>query len=201
MLLQNSRRNMRVEHFFFFTILGAATILPAFAQEGAKKGPAGPGLTLTTTAFPDGGEIPARFTLKDPKPVSPRLEWSHVPPDTVSFALLMRDPDVALVGKTEDVLHWLVFNIPGNARELPEGVTTTIAELPDGTIQARNLLGGVGYLAPGAPASGPHHHYTFELFALDIKLDLGQTATRAQVLKAMDGHILGKGVLVGRFRR
>jgi len=183
--------------------LGIGTVLlagAAVAQDAVKKAPAGPGLTLTTPAFADGAEIPARFTQSDPKPVSPRLQWTNVPANTVDFALIMHDPDAAPQRKTDDVLHWLVFNIPGSARELGEGVAPD-AKLPDGTIQGKNQGGVVGYRGPGAPAAGPHHHYTFELFALDTKLDLGPDATRADVLKAMDGHILGKGVLVGRFHR
>lgn len=183
--------------------LGICTVLlagAAAAQEAAKKAPAGPGLTLTTPAFADGAEIPAKFTQSDPKPISPRLQWTNVPANTVYFALIMHDPDAAPQRKTDDVLHWLVFNIPGTARELGEGVPPD-AKLPDGTIQGKNQGGVVGYRGPGAPAAGPHHHYTIELFALDTKLDLGPDATRADVLKAMDGHILGKGVLVGRFHR
>jgi Raf kinase inhibitor-like YbhB/YbcL family protein len=179
-----------------------AAILAAFAiaQEAPKKAPAGPGLTLTTTAFADGAEIPAKYTQSDPKPISPKLQWTNVPANTVSFAMIMHDPDVALQKKTDDVLHWLVFNIPATAHELPEGVPAE-AKLSDGTIQCKNQGGVVGYRGPGAPAAGPHHHYTFELFALDTKLDLGPDATRADVLKAVDGHIIGKGVLVGRFHR
>jgi len=172
----------------------------AMAQDAAKKAPPGPGLTLTTTAFADGGEIPARFTQSDPKPVSPRLQWTNVPANTITFALIMHDPDVAVQRKTDDVLHWLVFNIPGSARELAEGIPPE-AKLPDGTIQGKNQGNVVGYRGPGAPAAGPHHHYTWELFALDTKLDLSPEATRPDVLKAIDGHILGKGVLVGRFHR
>lgn len=160
----------------------------------------GPGLTLTTTAFADGSEIPKKYTQADPNPVSPKLEWSSVPPNTVSFALIMHDPDVAPQKKTEDILHWMAFNIPGAARELSEGLPTD-AQLPDGTVQGKNRRGNPGYMGPGAPAAGPHHHYTFELFALDTKLDLKADASRADVLKAMDGHILGKAVLVGRFHR
>src|SRR3954468_12202777 len=93
----------------------------AFAQDAAKKAPARPGLTLTTTAFADGAEIPARFTQSDPKPVSPKLQWANVPANTVSFAMIMHDPDVALQRKTDDVLHWLIFNIPATVHELPEG--------------------------------------------------------------------------------
>jgi Raf kinase inhibitor-like YbhB/YbcL family protein len=183
-------------------IAGYALLLGglAFAQDAAKKGPAGPGLTLTTTAFADGAEIPAKYTQSAPRPVSPRLQWTNVPANTVSFALIMHDPDVAVQRRVDDVLHWLVFNIPAAGRELPEDLPAE-AKSPGGMVQCKNQGGVVGYRGPGAPAAGPHHHYTFELFALDIKLDLGPDATRADVLKAMDGHILGKGVLMGRFHR
>ncbi|MGD0438237.1 MAG: YbhB/YbcL family Raf kinase inhibitor-like protein [Bryobacteraceae bacterium] len=186
---------MRIPLFALSTILLTAAISPS-----QTKAPPRPGLTLTTTAFEDGGKIPAKFTQSDPNAVSPKLDWTNVPPNTVSFALILHDPDVALQKKTDDVLHWMVFNIPGTATNLAEATPAT-AQLPDGTVQAKNLRGAVGYMGPGAPAAGPDHHYTFELFALDIKLDLGPDATRADVLKAIDGHILGKGVLVGRFHR
>jgi Raf kinase inhibitor-like YbhB/YbcL family protein len=184
------------------TALFTLSAITAVAQGPApKKGPAGPGLTLTTPAFSDGGEIPDKYTQKaGPSAVSPKLEWTHVPMGTVTFALILHDPDVALQRNTDDVLHWMAFNIPGTATELPEGVPAT-ATMPDGMINAKNLRGGVGFMGPGAPAAGPHHHYTFELFALDTKLDLGPDATRADVLKAINGHILGKGVLVGRFHQ
>jgi Raf kinase inhibitor-like YbhB/YbcL family protein len=186
--------------FTLFTILSIALGSLTAQDKGKGKAPAGPGLTLTTPAFQDGSEIPPKFTQSDPNPVSPKLEWSHVPAGTVTFALILHDPDVAIQRKTDDVLHWMAFNIPGTATELPEGVAAN-ATSTDGTVQAKNLRGAVGYMGPGAGAAGPHHHYTFELFALDTKLDLGPDATRAQVIEAMNGHILGKGVLVGRFHR
>lgn len=164
------------------------------------QAPAGPGLTLTTTAFDDGGVIPNKYTQADPNGVSPKLEWSHVPANTVSFAMIFHDPDVAPQKKSEDNLHWIAFNIPGTARELAESFPAE-AKLHDGTIQVKNRKGAFGYMGPGAPAAGPYHHYTFELYALDTKLDLGSDATRADVLKAMDGHVLGKGIVFGRFHR
>lgn len=174
----------------------------AVAQEkGGKGGPQGPGLTLTSPDFEDGGVIPNKYTQAVPDAVSPKLEWTHVPPGTQSFALIMSDPDTALQKKTNEVLHWMIFNIPGNATGLPQGVPAGQAELPDGAIQPKNTRGQAGFMGPGAPAAGPYHHYTFELFALDEKLSLGPDATRQQVLEAMDGHILGKGVLVCRFHR
>src|SRR3954447_19967077 len=94
----------------------------AFAQDAAKKAPARPGLTLTTPAFADGAEIPAKFTQSDPKPISPRLQWTNVPDNTVSFLLHMPAPDVPQQRKTDAVLHWMAINIPGRAREPPENV-------------------------------------------------------------------------------
>jgi Raf kinase inhibitor-like YbhB/YbcL family protein len=170
------------------------------ASQDKAKAPARPGLTLTTAAFEDGGVIPAKYTQADASPASPKLEWTNVPPNTVSFVLYMHDPDVALQRKTDDMLHWLMLNIPGDARSLAEGVPVG-TQPSDGAVQLKNGGGVIGYRGPGAPAAGPYHHYTFELFALDTKLDLGPDATRAEVMKAIDGHILGKGVLVGRFHR
>ncbi len=180
-------------------LLPAMMAVQAHGQAG--KPAAKPGLTLTTTAFPDGGIIPNKYTqAADGTPVSPALEWTHVPEGTVSFALIVDDPDTSLHKTTEEVLHWMIFNIPGTARSLPQGVPGT-PNLPDGSIQAMNTHGAPGYLGMGASAAGPYHHYTFQLFALDTKLSLGPDATRADALKAMDGHVLGKGVVVGRFHR
>lgn len=160
----------------------------------------GPGMTLTTSAFSDGGEIPSKYTQRVANPESPKLEWTHVPSGVVSFVLHVHDPDVARQKTTEDMLHWMVINIPGSATGLPEGVGPS-ATLPDGAIQLKNGGNTVGYRGPGAPAAGPNHHYTFEVYALDTKLDLTPDATRAEVLKAINGHILAKAVMVGLFHR
>jgi Raf kinase inhibitor-like YbhB/YbcL family protein len=168
---------------------------------GGGRGPQGPGLTLTSPDIEDGAVIPDKFTMKaGANTVSPRLQWANVPMGTESFTLLLHDPDVSMQKKMDDVTHWMVFNIPGTARELPGGISTD-AKLADGTIQIKNTANRVGYLGPGAPAAGPYHHYTFELFALDTKLDLTEAATRADVVKAMEGHILAKAVLAGRFHQ
>jgi Raf kinase inhibitor-like YbhB/YbcL family protein len=184
-------------------ILIAALLAPlgTLAQTPNAPPPGKPRLTLTTTAFEDGGIIPNKYTMAAAgAAVSPKLMWTYVPEGTVSFALILRDPDTSLTKSTNEVLHWMIFNIPGTARELPEGVATQ-AQLPDGSIQSLNQGKTVGYMGMGAGAAGPYHHYTFELFALDTKLSFGPEATLDDVMKAMDGHILMKGVLVGRFHR
>src|SRR6202451_4589444 len=117
--------------FALGTILLTGGIGSAFAQ---GRGPAVPGLTLTSPDFEDGAIIPNKCTQAVPNPVSPKLEWSHVPMGTVTFVLLMHDPDVAMGKKTDDVTHWMGFHIPGTAMELPGGQGAD-AKLPDGTIQ------------------------------------------------------------------
>jgi Raf kinase inhibitor-like YbhB/YbcL family protein len=158
-------------------------------------------MTLTTTAWPDGDPIPVKYTQAGDQ-VSPPLTWTNTPPGTVSFVLHFHDPDVARNKTTEDQVHWVVWNIPGTATGLPEGVPKG-ADLPDGSRQTS--ASGPVYRGPGAPASGPLHHYTFEIYALDTKLDVSHGAdafeTRTNVLKAMQGHVLGKAVYVGLFRR
>jgi Raf kinase inhibitor-like YbhB/YbcL family protein len=175
---------------------------PMVAQAPAPfTPPTTPGLTLLTTAFDDGGIIPNKYTQASAgTPISPELKWTHVPSGTVSFALIVNDPDTAPDKLTEVVLHWLIFNIPGTTNGLPEGVPND-ARLPDGSVQGLNRAQKVGYMGMGAGAAGPYHHYSFELYALDTKLTLGPAATRPEVLAAINGHILAKGVLVGRFHR
>jgi Raf kinase inhibitor-like YbhB/YbcL family protein len=186
---------------FYAVAVLAFTVSLALPQGkgGGKGAPKGPGMALTSPDFQDGGVIPDKFTQADPMPVSPKLEWANVPDGTQSFVLIMHDPDNALNKGTDDVLHWMMFNIPGSARSLA-GSLPLDAKLPDGTIQAKGIR-NVGYMGPGNAAINPYHHYTLELFALDSPLSLGPDATRADVMKAMEGHTTGKAVLVGRFKR
>jgi Raf kinase inhibitor-like YbhB/YbcL family protein len=195
-------RRHKVNMRLILTILAVCAAGIASAQQATAqpKAPARPGLTLTTSAFEDGAIIPNKYTQSDSNPVSPKLDWTNVPVGVVSFVLIMHDPDTAPQKKVADILHWMAFNIPASATGFPEGVPATAA-LPDGTVQAKSFRGAVGYMGPGAGAAGPYHHYTWELFALDRKLDLGPDATRAEVLKAMDGHVLGKAAMTGRFHR
>jgi Raf kinase inhibitor-like YbhB/YbcL family protein len=184
---------------------GAPPGAPGGGQgRGGGRGPQTPPLLMTSPAWEDGGVIPDKFTqAAGATAPSPELKWSQVPPGTQSFVLLMHDPEPVLnKGSKMDITHWLIWNIPATSTGLPEGVPQ--GELPDGSRQVS--LRGNGYMGPGAPA-GPYHHYTFELYALDIKLDVPQGTpqqaadTRNAVVNAMDGHVLGKAVLVARFHR
>lgn len=176
-----------------------------FAQQATQVRT--PPLTLTSTAFPDGGIIPNKFTQAAPGAApgggaSPQLDWTNVPAGTQSFVLYMHDVDVSVNKTTNDNLHWLVWNIPASATSLAEGLPAG-SQLPDGSYQIN--VSSAQYRGPGAPASGPLHHYVFELYALDIKLDLKPAETGLQtkvnIFNAIEGHVIGKAAYVGLFKR
>ncbi len=184
--------------------IGAAPpTTPAAPQRGGGRGRGGVQvMTLTTPAWQDGGAIPAKHAQPGGD-VSPALSWSNVPEGVTSFVLVVHDLDAAVSGGMDDVLHWMVWNIPGTATGLPEGIGRP-AELPEGARQIS--VSGPYYRGPGAPASGPAHHYVFELFALDAAINVpavgaSPAETRAAVREAMAGHVRGKAVLVGLFKR
>ncbi len=177
------------------TIMTGSALAQAPAPGAA---PQGPPMSITTTGFTDGGIIPDKFSQAVPNPVSPAFSWVNAPAGTQSFALLVHDMDGAPAKGVYDVTHWLIFNIPATATSLPEGVPTDKQELADGSIQVKGA--SVGYRGMGFRGT-IYHHYAFELFALDTKLPLGVEATRADVMKAMDGHVLGKSTIFGLFHR
>jgi hypothetical protein len=185
-----------------FTLAG----VPRIHAQGTPAQRPNP-MILAIAGWQDGGVIPLKFTQAGEQ-VSPELKWTNVPAGTVSFVVNMLDPDVSVQKTTETQPHWIVWNIPGAATGLPEGVKPG-GDLPDGSHQIS--ASGPQYRGPGAAAAGPLHHYTFEVYALDTKLDVvASTATqpipaaletRAAVMKAMNGHVLGKAVYVGLFKR
>jgi Raf kinase inhibitor-like YbhB/YbcL family protein len=189
------------------TLLLLAAV-PAMAQTPpATNQPRPTPMVLTISGWADGAQIPIKFTQAGEQ-VSPELKWTNVPAGTQSFVVNMLDPDVAVQRGTETQPHWIVWNIPATATGLPEGVKAG-ADLPDGSRQIS--ASGPQYRGPGAGANGPLHHYTFEVYALDTKIDVAAVAgatpiasaleTRAAVMKAMQGHVLGKAVYVGLFKR
>ena len=170
-------------------------------QRGRGRGPVQV-MTLTSSAWPDGGTIPAKYTQAG-EDMSPPLQWSGAPEGVLSYALVVHDADAAIGNGTDDLLHWMLWNIPAAVTVLHEHAPS-MAQLPDGTRQISAT--GPSYRGPGAAASGPAHHYVFELFALDAVLDVPSVgasppATRTAVVAAMAGHIRGKAVFVGLFKR
>lgn len=147
---------------------------------------------LSTNAFP-GHVIPAEFTCDDADK-SPALTWDDPPKDTHSFALVVEDPD-APAGV---FVHWLLYNLPAEARELPEAVPKE-RTLANGARQGRNDFGKVGYNGP-CPPRGRSHRYVFTLFALDSKTELAPGTTKAELQRAIRGHVLAETKLTGTFK-
>jgi Raf kinase inhibitor-like YbhB/YbcL family protein len=182
-------------------------------QRGGGRGGRGGGrgraiqvMTLSSTAFADGARIPVKYTQPGGD-VSPPLAWTGVPDSAASFVLIVHDLDAASEGRggagLDDLLQWMVWNIPASTQSLAEGIQQG-GQLPDGTRQISAT--GPYYRGPAAPASGPPHHYLFELFALDTLIEVAPVgaqpaATRAAVVAGMLGHIRAKATLVGTFKR
>lgn len=159
-------------------------------------------LTVTSPSFADGAEMPVRHTQAGGDH-SPALAWSKAPDSTVSFVVVVTDLDALAPGTADPLLHWLVWNIPAPVDGL-EGDLPRVSENSSGLRQIS--VSGPYYRGPAAPATGPPHHYVFDVFALDTKLNIpavgsSPQATRSAVIGAMVGHVLAKGTLVVRYRR
>jgi hypothetical protein len=148
-------------------------------------------MKLTSSAFPDGGLIPDKYS-KDGGNISPPLSWTGVPNATKSLALIMDDPDAP----SGTFVHWLVYGIPRTVKELQEGLPPT-PTLANGARQGRNGFGDLGYGGP-QPPSGTHR-YIFHLYALDIELDLPAGASREELQRAINDDIIEEAQLMGRY--
>jgi len=151
-----------------------------------------PALLMESDAFEDGGIVPLKYAGRGDN-VQPGFTFSNAPDTTVSYAIIFHDIDVSLGGSSNDVLHWIVWNIPVEAGGIPEG------ELPEGAVTGANIRGQNAYFGPGAPPGPRYHHYVFELYALNAMVDLPATAGRDELLAAMQGDIVAKAAYVGRF--
>ncbi len=171
-------------------LIGILLPLSAALQGGSAMG----SLKITSTAFEPGAAIPKKFTCEGPD-VSPALSWSDPPAGAQSFALIADDPD-APVGTW---VHWVLYDLPADARSLAENIPKE-GQLPNGARQGRNDFRKIGYGGP-CPPPGKPHRYFFKLYALDAKLNLKAGATKTEAERAMQGHILAQGELIGRFAR
>jgi Raf kinase inhibitor-like YbhB/YbcL family protein len=150
-------------------------------------------LKIKSSAFNEGGMIPKKYTC-DGANVSPPLAWDAVPTNTKSLALISDDPD-APVGTW---VHWVIYNIPPTIKELPENIPPHNT-IENGAQQGTNDFRMIGYGGP-CPPRGTHRYY-FKLYALDKVLDGEPGLTKAHLLKAMEGHIVAQGQLMGRYQR
>jgi Raf kinase inhibitor-like YbhB/YbcL family protein len=161
-------------------------------------------IRLTSQSFAEGGTIPREFTC-DGADRSPPLEWSGVPESALALVLLCEDPDAPAGIWT----HWVLIDLPAELRSLEAGAgtppaprleTVSAAKGPELTLrQGKNDFGKIGYGGP-CPPSGTHRYF-FRLYALDKRTDLDQGTTRTAVLKAIEGHVLAEGRLMGRYTR
>ena len=154
-------------------------------------------LTLTCPSFPNGGVIPTRYTCEG-EDITPPLEWSGVPDGTKSLALIVDDPDAPDPEAPKMTwVHWVLYNIPATATGLPEGVARE--ELPPGTREGTNDWKRSGYGGPCPPIG--RHRYFHKLYALDDELGDLDEPTKAELERAMEGHVLAEAELVGTYQK
>ena len=154
-------------------------------------------LTVTSSAFDDGGEIPRKYTCQG-QDVSPALAWSGVPDGTKSLALIMDDPDAPDPAAPKMTwVHWVLYNMPPDTAELLEGMAAS--QLPPGTKEGVNDWNRTGYGGPCPPIG--RHRYYHKLYALDVQLpDLGKP-TKGKLQKAMKDHVLAETMLMGTYEK
>lgn len=148
---------------------------------------------LTSTAFQEGQPIPRQYTC-DGINVSPPLEWNGTPPTARTLAIICDDPD-APAGTW---VHWVLYNLPADRIGLVENVPAT-EKVPGDGLQGTNDFQRIGYGGP-CPPSGTHRYF-FKLYSLDAELSLKAGATKAELLKAMEGHLLAQTQLMGTYSR
>jgi Raf kinase inhibitor-like YbhB/YbcL family protein len=156
-------------------------------------------ITLSSPSLVD-GTIPAKYTC-DGGSTSPALSWSAPPPGTRSLVLIMNDLD-SIAGHLHRhfFVHWLLYSLPADTHELPEGIPPQQQQLPDGARQGKKGPNDFGYGGPCPDGHAPHH-YAFTLYALDAQPELPVGATEGEVRKAMQGHVIGRGQLIATFHR
>ena len=169
-----------------------ALVAAAFVVAGPAAAQGLAQIEVESNAFPDGGVVPEKYAARGEN-VQPDFRFSNMPDSAETIAIIFHDLDVALGGGTEDVLHWLAWNIPAS-ENIPEG------SLPAGSVQGNNIRRQPGYMGPGAPVGERYHHYVFEFYVLNDSLDLPADASRSDLLAAMQGKIVGKAAYVGRYR-
>jgi Raf kinase inhibitor-like YbhB/YbcL family protein len=147
-------------------------------------------ITLESTAFQHKAAIPRKYS-SEAEDISPPLSWSGAPEGTQEFVLICDDPDAP---QPEPWVHWIVYGIPADTMQLPEGDGSEFTE-------GMNSWETTGYGGPMPPEGHGTHHYYFKIYALDTKLELEPGAAKEQVLQAMEGHIVAQGQLIGTYQR
>ncbi len=158
-------------------------------------------ISVTSSAFDHHANVPLKYTAYGDN-VAPQVAWSDLPPGTVELVLIMDDP---VAPTPEPFVHWVAYNIPADAGELPEGLSkeARVSDVPalEGMINGRNGFRQTGYFGPRPPADGKLHAYHFRIYALGSDLDLEEGLGKQEVLDAIEGHILGTGMLMGHYQQ
>lgn len=176
--------------FLAFLVQPVLNGVPVFSN---AKGGAIMKIELSSPVFKHGAAIPGAYTC-DGDDMSPALSWKGAPPGVKSFALICDDPDAP----ARTWVHWVIYNIPPGKSSLPENMPAS-KSLGDGSLQGTNDFRNTGYGGPCPP--GGTHRYFFKIYALDTMLPIGPGATKAALLKAMEGHVIGQGELMGTYSR
>ncbi len=189
---------------FRWISLSGAALLCVLLFSGCSRGGADddkalagkklPEILLSSPAFEEGGRIPTRYTCDDEN-VSPALDWENPPEGAKAFALICDDPDAP--GKVW--VHWVLYDIPAETRNLPEAIDA-LPELEGGMMQGTNDQHNLGYGGPCPPPGKPHRYY-FKLYVLDAPTGLLPGAQKMDLLKAIKGHVIAKGQLMGLYQR
>ncbi len=182
------------------TILGSAALLLATAGN-AFAADMPDTITVTSTAFTNHANVPLQYTAYGDN-ISPQLSWTELPAGTVQLALVMDDP---IAPTPQPFVHWVAYNIPATATELPESLTkgVQVTDVPglEGMINGVNGARMAGYFGPRPPVDGKLHAYHFRIYALDTALDLPEGLNKEGLLEAIAGHVLGTGMLMGHYQQ
>ena len=176
-----------------FAVASLAVLLSACSANNSPTIKAPMKIQITSAAFADGQPIPAQHAYDD-KNLSPALQWSGVPPAAKSLALICDDPDAPM----GTWVHWVIYDLPPTTTGLAEDVAKS-PELVNSAKQGVNDFKQTGYDGP-APPPGKPHRYFFKIYALDTVLDLNPGTTKADLLKAMESHVLAQGQLMGTYQ-
>jgi len=189
-----------MQSLIVLTLFSIAMAASVAAQQQAAPAPPPPSkFKLMSSAYSEGSMIPTQYSCADPNAASPALSWTNAPSAAASFAVIFHDTDAAPMKGTMDVTHWIFWNVPGTSSSVAAAVKPDSS--PDGIVQGVNIRKVNGFQPPCPPPGATPHHYIFEIYALDSKLDLAAGSPRADLLKAMDGHVVGKATYVGIFGR
>ena len=178
--------------------IALAMTMPSLAQDMEDT------ITVTSSIFDHHGMVPEENSAYGAN-TSIDLNWSNLPAGTQSLALICDDPKVVEIGMMETpFVHWVVYNIPASASGIPGGLSSEAEPSASGLagmINGNNGLGRPGYFGPRPPANGQLHQYDFRIYALDADLDLDAGLGKDQLLEAIEGHVLGTGLLMGHYER